>query len=406
MITVHAARDLRLLIVIALLYVTQGIPLGLAMEALPTILRQDGASLRALALLPLVGLPWILKFVWAPIVDNRWSERLGKRRSWIIPMQAIVLICLVATALIGVGNGTALAAIALFAIASLASATQDTATDGLAVENFGGNMLVRANAVQVGGTMIGFFAGGSGSLILSGMFGRTMGLLGIATIVALGLILIVAWHEPRHDHRRTSRTPASLRRFMKRNGAWHVLAVALLTAMTASATFSLFKLFLVDQGWPLERIGAIGMMGGMATILIGCGGGAWFITRAGLKPIILVSIAFLLTATLLWGLMTTGTIPIDFAAALAAVLAGSIGGGGASVGAMTFAMRFAQRDHQAGTDMTAVQSSRDFGEIGANSLATMIAAGLGFGAAFLSAAGMAMLAGLAVVRSRDVPKAG
>ena len=44
-----SGRDLRLLLTIALLYVTQGIPLGLAMETLPTLLRQDGASLRVLA---------------------------------------------------------------------------------------------------------------------------------------------------------------------------------------------------------------------------------------------------------------------------------------------------------------------------------------------------------------------
>lgn len=71
-------RDLlehrRLVITITLLYLSQGIPIGIAMDAMPTLLRHDGAPLHALAFLPLVGLPWVVKFLWAPVVDNRWSR--------------------------------------------------------------------------------------------------------------------------------------------------------------------------------------------------------------------------------------------------------------------------------------------------------------------------------------------
>lgn len=48
-------RHRRLVITLALLYLSQGIPIGLAMDALPTLLRQDGAPLQALAFLPLVA---------------------------------------------------------------------------------------------------------------------------------------------------------------------------------------------------------------------------------------------------------------------------------------------------------------------------------------------------------------
>lgn len=99
-------RHRRLVITLALLYLSQGIPIGLAMDALPTLLRQDGAPLQALAFLPLVGLPWVVKFLWAPWVDNHWSRRLGRRRSWILPMQCIVLACLLglATLVLGVAS--------------------------------------------------------------------------------------------------------------------------------------------------------------------------------------------------------------------------------------------------------------------------------------------------------------
>ncbi|MDQ6216291.1 MFS transporter, partial [Achromobacter insolitus] len=149
---------------IGALYFSQGIPLGVAMEALPALLRRDGADLQALAWLPLVGLPWVLKFLWAPVVDNRWTRAMGRRRSWIVPMQSIVLACLVGLAFLGIDAVAAPWVVVLMALASLASATQDIATDVLAAERFQGQALARANAVQVGGTMVGFFFGGPGCL--------------------------------------------------------------------------------------------------------------------------------------------------------------------------------------------------------------------------------------------------
>lgn len=384
-------RDLRLLLTIALLYVTQGIPLGLAMETLPTLMRQDGASLRVLTFVPLVGLPWILKFLWASQVDNHWMPRLGKRRSWIIPMQSIVLLCLIGVAIIGLSSATAFVAAGLFALASLASATQDTATDGLTAENFSGNMLTRANALQVGGTMIGFFTGGAGCLIIGGLFGRTIGILAVAAIVAAGLVLIILWREPPAKAAPSERGQASLVKVICRPGAWLVLAIALLTAMGASATFGLFKLFLVDQGWPIARIGMLGMAGGGATIILGCGGSAWLIARIGLKPVLLAGTAALIASASIWMTLAVLDIPATLSVAALAVAAGSIGSGGASVGAMTLAMRFAQDGVQAGTDMTAVQSSRDVGELGASSLAAALAGSMGYGAAFLGSIGLCVV---------------
>lgn len=381
--TVSSIESWRLLATVAMLYVTQGIPLGLAMETLPAMLRQDGAPLSGLAFLPLVGLPWIVKFLWAPFVDNHWSRRVGKRRSWILPMQAIVFTCLAITAWLGIGSGTAVFAILLFAIASLASATQDTATDGLGAENFQGAMLIRANAVQVGGTMIGFFMGGSGCLVLSGLFGRSIALCAMALIVLAGLLMILGWREPRvvsiHEERPER---ASLAHFVRRPGALFILAIALMSAVAASAGFGLSKLFLVDCGWTLDAIGRVGMMGGMVTIVIGCGGGAWLIRRKGVLSVLLLGLALAASAAILWVMQAAAILPVSMPIAMAAIFLGSAGSGSASVAAMTLAMRFAAQADQAGTDMTVVQSSRDLGEIGTSSSVTAIAGVAGYAGGF------------------------
>lgn len=392
-----AARPWRLLIMVGALYLTQGVPLGVAMEAMPSLLRQDGASLRLLSLLPLVGLPWIVKFLWAPFVDNLWSARWGKRRSWILPMQGLVVLSLAGVALIGISAATTGAVIALLVIAALASATQDTATDGLSAERFDGPMLVRANTVQVAGTMIGFFLGGSGCLILAGLFGRTLALLAVAAIALLAFMLALFWQEPASNRRVEARPRASLLRFVQRPGALIVLFIGFATAMTANAAFGLSKLFLVDRGWTLDAIGRIGMAGGVATILLGCGGGGWLIGRIGVWRVLLCGVLASGLGTAIW-MLIAGAGHVDQTTALAAILLGSIGSGSASVAAMTLAMRFAATADQAGTDMTAVQSTRDFGELATSSAATALAATIGyrptFSVAFLAAVVIAISVGI------------
>jgi RhtX/FptX family siderophore transporter len=378
----HIAEG-RLFVMIGALYFSQGIPLGVAMEALPALLRRDGADLRALAWLPLVGLPWVLKFLWAPVVDNRWTRAMGRRRSWIVPMQSIVLACLVGLAFLGIDAVAAPWVVVLMALASLASATQDIATDGLTAERFQGQALARANAVQVGGTMVGFFFGGPGCLMLAGHLGQTGALLTLAAVVAVSLLLAATWRETALAAPLT-RQRATLAAFVRRPGGWALAAAAFLSAMTAVAGYGLSKLFLVDEGWAVETVGRIGMAGGVVTVLLGCGGGAWLIGRLGARAVLALGLAASGVAALAWMAQAQGWMAAQAGTALGAQALGAFGAGAASVALMTLAMRFASRGEQAGTDMTAVQSARDLGEILTSSLMTGLAAQVGYSGGFAS----------------------
>ncbi len=372
----------RLFVMIGALYFSQGIPLGVAMEALPTLLRRDGAPLHALAWLPLVGLPWVVKFLWAPWVDNHWSRRLGRRRSWILPMQAVVLACLAAVAMTGIAAASAPWVMGLMALASLASATQDIATDGLTAERFDGQALARANAVQVGGTMVGFFAGGPGCLVLAGWLGQGVALTLLAAVVAFSLLMALGWREAALPAPAAAPRRATLAGFARRPGAWALVLAAFLAAMTAVAGYGLSKLFLVDAGWPVEAVGRLGMAGGAVTVLLGCGGGAWLVGRMGARGALALGLAASGAAAAAWLAQAQGWAAQPTPTAYLAQALGSFGAGAASVALMTLAMRFAARGTQAGTDMTAVQSARDLGEILTSSLITALAARLGYAAGF------------------------
>ncbi|CCH09650.1 Inner-membrane permease FptX, ferripyochelin [Achromobacter xylosoxidans NH44784-1996] len=381
-IDVKQTANARLFVMIGALYFSQGIPLGVAMEALPTLLRRDGAPLHALAWLPLVGLPWVLKFLWAPQVDNRWRAALGRRRSWILPMQAVVLACLAAVAMTGIAAASAPWVVGLMALASLASATQDIATDGLTAERFDGQALARANAVQVGGTMVGFFAGGPGCLVLAGWLGQGVALTLLAAVVAFSLLMALGWREAALPAPAAAPRRATLAGFARRPGAWALVLAAFLAAMTAVAGYGLSKLFLVDAGWPVEAVGRLGMAGGAVTVLLGCGGGAWLVGRMGARGALALGLAASGAAAAAWLAQAQGWAAQPTPTAYLAQALGSFGAGAASVALMTLAMRFAARGTQAGTDMTAVQSARDLGEILTSSLITALAARLGYAAGF------------------------
>ena len=389
-----ALRRAHLWLMVAALYFTQGVPLGLAMEALPAMLRRDGAPLDVLAFLPLVGLPWVLKFLWAAQVDNRWHARLGRRRSWLLPMQALATACLLGAALLGLSAASAPLIVALAALGSLASATQDIATDGLLAERFEGAALGRANALQVDGTMVGFFTGGSGVLMLSGMFGQGVALLALAAISAGSLALVVLWQESPLAATPTASAPrrASLRGFIGRPGAPALLGIAFLSSMTAVAGYGLSKLLLVDAGWPLDEVGKVGMAGGMITVLLGCGGGAWLIGRHGPQRIFLLGLGASAGAAGLWLWLAAMSAPLPSGLVWLAMALGCFGAGCASVSMLTMAMQFARRNGQAGTDMTAVQSMRDGGEILTSSTLTGVAATAGYGGSFMLGIACALLA--------------
>ncbi|EFW99336.1 hypothetical protein CMQ_5757 [Grosmannia clavigera kw1407] len=73
---------------LVLLYFLQGIPLGLATGSVPFLLKQH-MSYGEIGVFTLASYPYSLKLLWSPVVDALWSPRLGRRKSWILPIQLL-----------------------------------------------------------------------------------------------------------------------------------------------------------------------------------------------------------------------------------------------------------------------------------------------------------------------------
>lgn len=388
------------LVLIGALYLTQGIPIGFLFEALPVLLRQQGVPLEAIAVLPLAALPWIFKFLWAPLVDNRFSRRLGRRRSWIVPMQTVLVISLAVCAFLPPTAQNVGLLLAAFLIGSVAAATQDTATDGLAAESLAGPRLATANGLQAGGMMAGFMLGGAGALILTDHLGYSIAVLVLAGVAALCLVPVLAWRE-QDMPLAAPRPPARVSHTLRRKGVGLLLLLGLLYGTEQSSGTSLSRLMLADAGWSLSHLGLLAAAGGSAMIVLGAPLGARAVARLGTWRALGIGLGVGISALGLWlVLVVMPQPPLTALAVLAAVAVGT-GGGMISVAASTIAMRFAAQGNQAGTDVTVLQSAHVTGDMAAGSLAVGLASAAGYGGAFAGALVVtALTLGLAALMAR------
>ncbi|MCO5598581.1 hypothetical protein L7F22_052678 [Adiantum nelumboides] len=167
----HAA-DIKAIILLVILYFLQGIPVGLAFGTMPFLLKAR-LSYSDIGIFSLATYPYSLKLLWSPIVDscfvNSWrvpflniNLNLGRRKSWIVPIQLIVGAMLYAVseyadALLLVETPNVYLITALFFTLVLFAATQDIAVDGWALTLLSDENLSYASTAQTVGLNTGYF---------------------------------------------------------------------------------------------------------------------------------------------------------------------------------------------------------------------------------------------------------
>ena len=81
-------QDRKNFLLLVLLYFLQGIPMGLAGGSIPFLLKSH-LSYGQIGVYSLASYPYSLKLLWSPIVDAVWSSKVGRRKSWILPIQTL-----------------------------------------------------------------------------------------------------------------------------------------------------------------------------------------------------------------------------------------------------------------------------------------------------------------------------
>jgi PAT family beta-lactamase induction signal transducer AmpG len=289
--------DPRVLIIL-LLGFSSGLPLALSGSTLLLWMKDVGVDLGMIGLFSLVGVPYTIKFLWAPIVDAFdvpiLGRLLGHRRGWLVFSQILLMAAIV---LLGVQDPlkaplmVALAAV----IVATASATQDIVIDAFRVEYLPTENQAAGMAYFVAAYRIGMLVSTAGAVALVAYLEYigvnkslvwTYGYTAMAALVVVGMIAAVLAKEPRAKEREAQaeasgeRTGNPIARFFRaaydafadffdKCDALLILLFVVLFKLTDALAGVMTGPFVLDIGFDKASYAAIIKGVGLAASLIG-----------------------------------------------------------------------------------------------------------------------------------------
>lgn len=260
------------LLTITCLAAANTMPMYLATFALPTIMRSQGVSLTIIGLFGGLMLPWALKFLWAPLLDKHYSKYYGKRKSWFVLAQLLILLLLFLIYYIRSEKYPGLLFSSIL-ILLISSATHYMATSAYILEQMPSKLLQFGNYAQVVGTACGSFIGGGLFLIIYARFGWHNAIL---SILILSAILFFVQLNAREDNildtnlHLTNAKPSVLN-FIKRGNMRHLLYFCLIYRGCEGLVMGMQQPFLVDQHISVDIIGKVMGISGLTLSLLASG---------------------------------------------------------------------------------------------------------------------------------------
>ncbi len=161
-------------------YFAEGFPLGLIRMLSSAYFKDHGSSLQAIGLTSLFGLPWTVKFLWAPIADA-----FSTKRRWLLLMEGLLAMGTAVLAFAEVFPSPLQAAALIFLLLAFLSASHDIAIDGFYLEHLDRKEQAQWVGFQAMSYRIALIVAGGGVAWLAGRFSWRIGYLGAAALLAL-----------------------------------------------------------------------------------------------------------------------------------------------------------------------------------------------------------------------------
>lgn len=237
------------------LYIAQSIPMSFFSTVVPVIMRQENFSLESIGLMQLVKLPWIFKFLWAPLVDN-YSKNRKQLTRWIVFSELFYAFVILSISLFSLQTDFKLIVL-LMVIAFIASATQDIATDIFAIRVLRPDEKSIGNGIQSGGSFIGSLFG-TGVLLLAYHYLGWHYLLWILAAFVLFAIVPLFVYKPidglQVEEKKRVR-PFDIILFFKEKFARKRLLVLVFYYSGLIGILAMLKPYMVDLGYSIKEIG-------------------------------------------------------------------------------------------------------------------------------------------------------
>lgn len=298
---------------------SSGLPLLLTMGVLQAWMSKSGVDLSLIGLMSLVGLPYTLKFIWAPLLDRGafpglerqpgrpypfWKAalnwlvkasigRLGRRRGWLLWAQILLMAAIVLLAFGDPGRNPTMIALAALLV-TFFSASQDIAIDAYRREDLADDELGLGSSLAINGYRVGMLLAGGGGLIMADVMSFREVYLIMAACLLVGVITTLLTPEPQAP----PRAPQSMRQavvepfveFFGRAGlGWGlgVLGFILLYKVGDSMAATMTTPFFLARGYTMTQIGTVaklfgfwatvagGLLGGLILMRLGINRSLW-----------------------------------------------------------------------------------------------------------------------------------
>ena len=296
----------RVLIVLFLGF-SSGLPLALSGSTLLVWMREAGVDLGTIGLFALVGTPYTLKFLWAPLTDALhvpfFGHVFGRRRSWLLFSQLLLIATILLLAAADPARSPAFVALAALLVAT-ASSTQDIVVDAFRVESLPESEQAAGMAAYVAAYRIGMLASTAGALFIVSGFedaglaraaAWTWGYVVMAGMVLIGTVTALLATEPEQSVQAeaATRTETAFVRvlhaavgafteFLGRKDAIAALAFVVLFKFTDAFSGTMTAPFVIDLGFSRNDYAAIVKGVGLAATLIGGFAGGFVARRYSL----------------------------------------------------------------------------------------------------------------------------
>jgi len=262
-----------------------GAPLLLTSTVLQAWMTEQGVDLTVIGFFSLVGLPYTLKFLWAPIFDRFTLPFLGRRRGWMLLMQLTLILALIGLGLTDPGQTPWLVALAAFFV-TFFSASQDIVVDAYRREDLSDNQLGLGSSFYVNGYRVGMLLAGSGGLILADYLSFDQVYLLMAASLLVGIVTTLVCREPPL----TRGTPRNFREavvepfvdYFNRDRALLLLLFILLYKIGDQMASTLTTPFYLDLGFSKTQIGAVAKLFGFWSTIVGGLVGGTILLRIGI----------------------------------------------------------------------------------------------------------------------------
>jgi MFS transporter, PAT family, beta-lactamase induction signal transducer AmpG len=299
----------RRVLIVMFLGFSSGLPLALSGSTLLVWMTEAGVNLGTIGLFALVGTPYTIKFLWAPLIDALdvpvLSRRFGRRRGWLLLSQFLLIAAIVFLGVCDPAVSPLILAIGALLVAT-ASATQDIIVDAFRVESLDESEQAAGMASYVAAYRIGMLASTAGALFLVSGFEAGFGFdrhaawsAGYAVMAALVLIGVATTLFAAEPEKSAAADAAHAREdtwgrvvdaaigafseFLTRDLVFVVLAFVVLFKFTDALSGAMTAPFVIDLGFSRNEYATIIKGVGLAATLIG-GFAGGFVARAYSLP--------------------------------------------------------------------------------------------------------------------------